>query len=253
MAAASKIIMGQVPLMNKEVKATVKDSFAVSPDLLGKFMALVKNAISEAIKVASAPLDDIQPIEFESELLMYDSYLRTALASSGVNSNLIFSSNIKPNTVETQLSLNVDEQMMSVLYEQFEEFMNYFVNKFTRTYKFRINFEGTDFFLDREQRLDRAITLFDKGIILPQKIAAAVGMKPAELRKQMEEASAMDFMDKKSKKKKKKPKERPRSRQAEDYHQEYFKKNPQQPYCRVVIEPKVAKLRAHYLQKLKKH
>ena len=40
---------------------------------------------------------------------------------------------------------------------------------------------------------------------------------------------------------------------AEDYHQEYFKKNPQQPYCRVVIEPKVAKLRAHYLQKLKKH
>ena len=41
--------------------------------------------------------------------------------------------------------------------------------------------------------------------------------------------------------------------EAEDYHQEYFKKNPQQSYCRVVIEPKVAKLRAHYLQKLKKH
>jgi peptide-methionine (S)-S-oxide reductase len=40
---------------------------------------------------------------------------------------------------------------------------------------------------------------------------------------------------------------------AEDYHQEYFKKNPQQPYCRVVIAPKIAKLRAHYLQKLKKH
>ena len=39
---------------------------------------------------------------------------------------------------------------------------------------------------------------------------------------------------------------------AEDYHQEYFKKNPMQPYCRVVIAPKVAKLRAHYLQKLKK-
>jgi peptide-methionine (S)-S-oxide reductase len=39
---------------------------------------------------------------------------------------------------------------------------------------------------------------------------------------------------------------------AEDYHQEYFKKNPVQPYCRVVIAPKVAKLRGHYLQKLKK-
>jgi peptide-methionine (S)-S-oxide reductase len=39
---------------------------------------------------------------------------------------------------------------------------------------------------------------------------------------------------------------------AEDYHQEYFKKNPTLPYCRVVIAPKVAKLRTHYLQKLKK-
>jgi len=39
---------------------------------------------------------------------------------------------------------------------------------------------------------------------------------------------------------------------AEDYHQEYFKKNPVQPYCRVVIAPKVAKLRTRYLQKLKK-
>jgi peptide-methionine (S)-S-oxide reductase len=39
---------------------------------------------------------------------------------------------------------------------------------------------------------------------------------------------------------------------AEDYHQEYFKKNPMQPYCRVVIAPKVAELRGHYLEKLKK-
>jgi peptide-methionine (S)-S-oxide reductase len=38
---------------------------------------------------------------------------------------------------------------------------------------------------------------------------------------------------------------------AEDYHQGYFKKNPYQPYCRVVIAPKVAKLRKKYLEKLK--
>jgi peptide-methionine (S)-S-oxide reductase len=33
---------------------------------------------------------------------------------------------------------------------------------------------------------------------------------------------------------------------AEDYHQEYFENNPGQPYCRVVIAPKVAKFREHY-------
>ncbi|MGB8218585.1 MAG: peptide-methionine (S)-S-oxide reductase MsrA [Candidatus Methanoperedens sp.] len=39
---------------------------------------------------------------------------------------------------------------------------------------------------------------------------------------------------------------------AEEYHQEYFKRNPDQMYCRVVIEPKVAKFRKQYLTKLKK-
>lgn len=39
---------------------------------------------------------------------------------------------------------------------------------------------------------------------------------------------------------------------AEDYHQEYFAHNPNQPYCRVVIEPKVAKFRKHFVDRLKK-
>lgn len=39
---------------------------------------------------------------------------------------------------------------------------------------------------------------------------------------------------------------------AEDYHQEYFARNPYQPYCQVVVAPKVAKFRKHFLEKLKK-
>jgi peptide-methionine (S)-S-oxide reductase len=39
---------------------------------------------------------------------------------------------------------------------------------------------------------------------------------------------------------------------AEDYHQEYFKKNPFQGYCRVVIAPKVAKFRHKFAERLKK-
>jgi peptide-methionine (S)-S-oxide reductase len=39
---------------------------------------------------------------------------------------------------------------------------------------------------------------------------------------------------------------------AEDYHQEYYKINPDQPYCQMVIAPKVAKFRKQYFAKLKK-
>jgi peptide-methionine (S)-S-oxide reductase len=39
---------------------------------------------------------------------------------------------------------------------------------------------------------------------------------------------------------------------AEAYHQEYFKRNPYQGYCMIVIAPKVAKFRHKYLELLKK-
>ena len=39
---------------------------------------------------------------------------------------------------------------------------------------------------------------------------------------------------------------------AEDYHQEYFARNPGAGYCQFVVAPKVAKFRKHFLSKLKK-
>ena len=38
---------------------------------------------------------------------------------------------------------------------------------------------------------------------------------------------------------------------AEDYHQEYFANNPNQPYCSAVVAPKVAKFRQKFVSKLK--
>jgi len=38
---------------------------------------------------------------------------------------------------------------------------------------------------------------------------------------------------------------------AEEYHQEYFKRNPYQGYCQVIIAPKMAKFRQHHAQALK--
>lgn len=39
---------------------------------------------------------------------------------------------------------------------------------------------------------------------------------------------------------------------AEGYHQEYFQRNPYQPYCQFVVAPKVAKFRKHFTERLKK-
>jgi peptide-methionine (S)-S-oxide reductase len=39
---------------------------------------------------------------------------------------------------------------------------------------------------------------------------------------------------------------------AEVEHQEYYERNPYQPYCMMVVQPKVAKFRKHFIGKLKK-
>ena len=39
---------------------------------------------------------------------------------------------------------------------------------------------------------------------------------------------------------------------AEEYHQRYFERNPNQGYCRAVVAPKVAKFRSKYFEKLKR-
>jgi peptide-methionine (S)-S-oxide reductase len=39
---------------------------------------------------------------------------------------------------------------------------------------------------------------------------------------------------------------------AEEYHQEYFANNPNQPYCAAVVAPKVAKFRQKFVDRLKR-
>jgi peptide-methionine (S)-S-oxide reductase len=40
---------------------------------------------------------------------------------------------------------------------------------------------------------------------------------------------------------------------AEGYHQNFYRTNPNQPYCRAVIDPKVRKFRKEFSEKLKEH
>jgi len=195
MAAASKILVGSVPFL-KDTGAKVKDSLSMSPETLGKFLALVKSALSEAIKVSAAPLENMSGVEFSSDNEVYPAYLRNMLATSGINTNLIFTSDVRPNQLESQLSLNADEQLMTALYPQFNSFMEYQVNKLTKKFKWKFNFEGTRFFTNRAERFQTQTSLMGQGIVLPQKIAAAVGIRPTELRRMMEEADAMGFVEK---------------------------------------------------------
>lgn len=196
-SSSSKVLLGQVPML-KDAKTKIADMIAIDSTTLGRFLALVKSSLSDSLKVAAAPLEDMKAISFEGDNELYDSWLRAAISSSGINSSLIYSSKLKANAIESQLSFQSDSlSLEQALYPQFNGFYNYFVGKIKdrKKYKYQFEFEGNAYYLDRKQRFENAMSLANIGIVLPQKIAAAQGMKPQSLIRMMEESKATDFTD----------------------------------------------------------
>jgi hypothetical protein len=194
--SAAKIVFGEVPLLDKSAKTAVKDMFALDAKSLANFLTLLKSGVGNAIKVAAAPLNGVQALTFPSENDIYAEFLNNMTASSGINSNLIFTGKNKPNIRETELSLATDEQLMEqMIYPMAEDFIEYQFSRITKKYRFKIKFEGSNFFTNRMQRIERLTPFMQAGIVLPQKYAAALGMEPREFERQMQEAKANGFVD----------------------------------------------------------
>ena len=194
MAAASRMVLGQVPML-KEAKSNVKDMIAIDADTLGKFLALVKSALSNAIKVAAAPLEELQSVEFDKVEKLYDDYLRTTLASSGMNTALFYTSDLKANTVESQLSHQSDSLIMETLYSPFNWFLEYYINQETSKYHFIPELVGNEYYLNRQARLTQAKDMAQLGMVLPQLFSSAIGMKPSTFQRMLDEAKAKGFVD----------------------------------------------------------
>ena len=191
-AEATKIIYGQVPML-KETATKLKDNIAISSKNLGRFLALLQSALPSAIKVAAAPLTNTQPISFEGSDTIFDSYLKTSAASAGINSRLLYSVD-RQNVLETKSSLDVDQNMLRLVYYQFEDFLEFTINNLTNKYKFKFIFEGFETDIDRERRFDTVSKLAESGIVLDQKYASAIGMNPFDFRRMLEETKANDFV-----------------------------------------------------------
>ena len=189
---ASKIVFGQVEFL-KDTSSKVKDALSLDPTTLGKFLALLKAGIPDAIKVGAAPLANTTALEFTGDNAMYDSYLKSTASVSGVNSRLIYSFD-RQNVLETKLSMDIDQNILRPVYNQFSNMLEYWVNSRTKKYKFKFEFEGFNTSIDRAERLETVMKLADSGMVLEQKIASAIGMSPFDFRRQLEETKANDFV-----------------------------------------------------------
>ena len=196
MAAARKMLVSSVPYLKEKKSSSVANQLAIDADVLGKFIGLAAQGLENAIKILALPTEDIKGVEFENtDKDTYKNFMAitSSLLSGG---KVIFSTDENQNAIETQLSLNLDELLAESVYPQFEEFLNYYVNKETKKFKWRFRFVGCNDQFDRLRRQNEAFTYADKGVVLPNKIASSLGLNKIELERELEEANATGFTDK---------------------------------------------------------
>jgi len=93
--SAAKIVFGEVPLLNKDASTKVSNMFALDAKSLANFLTLLKAGVGNAIKVAAAPLNGFRLYRFQARLISTRKFFNNMTASSGINSNLIFTGKTK--------------------------------------------------------------------------------------------------------------------------------------------------------------
>lgn len=195
-AAARKLVVSSIPYLNEKKSSSVVNQIAISPELLGKFLALATQGLENAIKVLALPTEDIKGIEFKNtDEDTYKNFMdvTSSLLSGG---KVIFAPGYRQNAIQTQLSLDLDRQLATSIYPQMQDFLEYYANQKTKKFKWKFRLVGTQDWLNREARQKEAFAYADKGIVLPNKIASSLGLNKIELEQELDEMNESDFIDK---------------------------------------------------------
>lgn len=191
--AAQKVMVGLIPLIKDAKSGSVRDQFAISPKQMGIYLGLLKQGLSDSLKVGGVPFSDVKVLDFPvSDSSMYSTYGSNTAANTGVTSRIIHSSD-KMTAAEVEASKQVDAMISTFVYPIFSNFLEYQVNSLTKKYKFAFTFEGNSFSSDRDSRFEKWHRNANLGIVLPQKLAAAMGMTPFEFEDQLQEAKYSGF------------------------------------------------------------
>lgn len=193
--ASQKLLVGLIPYLTNQKSGQVKDSLALSPELLGNFLGLMKKGLSEAIKISGLPFEDVKQIDFTlPEKNMLNESNKIQSRNSGVTNSLVYGSD-NPTATEVVISSEIDEIIATKIYPQFERWLSSELNNYTKKYKFSVKFEGTNYRSDKEKRLSSALKLADKGMVMIDKISAALGMNEFEFKDSLAKTKMSDFKD----------------------------------------------------------
>lgn len=188
MISARAILAGEIQTLDKQQSGNSTDAMTYKMDTLLKLLALVKRGLQNNINAVAMPTADPKMWQYtDTNSNMVDNQYKTTISQSASASRLLYA-NDKLSESEIQNAIVTDYNIMKKLYSQFDNFLNFYVNKKTRKYKFNFMFSGSTYPFIRDKEIDNLLKLSDKGINLaPRTYAKVVGMTPQDFDRLLEE------------------------------------------------------------------
>lgn len=164
---AYKVVVATVPRLTNNRGGNRVDNFSISASEVGKFVAQIKSTFPDGVDFKAAPLEDFKLLDFspnskDSDIV--NQALNSIAKQSGLSPAISLTDHV--NMASASIFRAVTGAEMSKLYSQFEDFLNYQLDKRTKTYKFKIKLVGTIF--DKEERIKQSNEDMTKGLITPQ-------------------------------------------------------------------------------------
>lgn len=196
MISARGILAGEIQLLDKQKSGQSTDAMAYNMKTLMKMLSLVKRGLNSNINAVAMPAASPKFYQFaDSNTDMVKNTTNNTVGQAVSASRIIYSSD-KMSETEAKNAIITDFNMVADLYPQFEHFLNFFVNKKTRKYKFAFKFSGCTYPFTREEMINKYTMLMDKGVIFaPRTYAKVLDMTPMEFDRLLEEGKYCEWAD----------------------------------------------------------
>ena len=186
---ARAFIYGAIRLFDNAKSGTQKNQFAIDPKTLGELMALVSTSLKDYVQPVAMPTDQNKMFQLtDSNSDMAKTQYDTSSGQGASASSLIYT-NERMMQFEMQQAVETDYAFMKPLYQQFNQFMNFFVNRKTKKYKFDFEFDGLDRMFHRKERQAALSNMMSVGLMPNVSyIASAYGIRPQQMQRMLEES-----------------------------------------------------------------
>ena len=187
-ASAYALLVGELRIFDGAKSGEKPNQWAISPEMVGAFLSKVQSGLRKNVRPVAMPTEETKYMQFVDSSPLMSTYKYSESAAQGASASTLIYSTSKPNQEELRVMVQTDYNMMKNLYYQFNSFMNYFINKKTRKYKFNFEFTGMNYTFYRKEQADLAIKFADKGFVFNSSYYASIlGLKPQEFDRMLTE------------------------------------------------------------------